>query len=146
MTALDVISLEEAKADLVVDYPDKDNDIKRYIATAVAMVENYTGYMLYERETVYNVPYCGYVEVYNYPLTLPDGFKSISRSLSTVVYGDNSVTATVGYSSKEAIPSPLIDAAMKIVTYLFENRDIYTAGLPIDVQLLLNPYRRSATF
>ncbi len=41
------------------------------------------------------------------------------------------------------IPPPLIDACYKLITYLFENRDMYNVQFPTDIQMLINPYRRA---
>lgn len=149
MGPLDVISLADAKEHLVVDFPDNDVSIERNIKTAIALVEQYTCYKLYERSVTYTMPLCGHKEVYDYPLSITAGqpVKIYDRVLSTIVsaasgYG---VTAAVGYSDVADIPSPLIDGAYKIIEYLYENKDIYEANLPLDVQLILNPYRRSAT-
>jgi len=148
MDALDFISLAEAKYALVVDYPDKDGDITRYIKTSVALVERITNYALYQRANTYTIPSCGYLEIYDYPLNLTTtGLTFQYNVLSTTIRGESglNVVGEIGYVSSADVPSPLKDACMKIITYLFENRDVYEADLPFDVQLLLNPYKRSAT-
>jgi len=148
MDALDVISLDEAKYSLVVDYPDKDGDITRYIKTAVAIVERYTNYALYQRAVTYTLPLCGNMEIYDYPISFDEGNTTYDRVLSVVLSGQSGAKsdATIGYADVADIPSPLIDACYKIITYLSENRDIYEENLPSDVQGLINSYRRSATF
>src|SRR6201986_58556 len=49
MTALDVISLTDAKDFLRVDFPDDDNLIESIISSAVRLVEQKTQYRLYQR-------------------------------------------------------------------------------------------------
>lgn len=149
MTPLDIITLEQAKDHLVVDYPDRDAEIERHIKTAIGFIEKYTNIMMYEREVTYRLNGCG-VEIYDYPfqfVSLIPASRVRNNALSITVYGerDEVITATVGYSNVADVPAPLIEAAYKMITYLFENKDIYSAGLPWDVQMLLNPYRRSAT-
>lgn len=147
MNALDIISLADAKEFLVVDFPDKDKEITRHIKSAVSIVERYTSYMLYERSISYTLPACGYEEIYLYPISFPSGTVTIPQTLSVILKGKVGlvVNATVGYSDVTLIPENLIDACYKIITYLFENKDIYEAVLPSDVQLLINQFRRSAT-
>ena len=148
MTALDVISLDGAKEYLRVDYDDQDNVITRNIKTAVSLIEEYTNVFLYEREKQYAViGYCG-IEIFDYPITITDSsLKKKQNVLSITVFDKigNSVAATVGYSDVDDIPANLIDACYKLITYLYENRDSYTATLPADVQLLVNQFRRNAT-
>lgn len=149
MNALNVITLQQAKDYLVVDFNDRDAEIERHIKTAVSYVEQYTNVMLYEREKVYPIGSRCSVEIYDYPIRFSSApLKSYQNVMSVQVYGEagSSVTATVGYAVASDVPEELISAAYKLITYLFENRDIYTAGLPWDVALLLNSHRRSATF
>lgn len=147
MTALDIISLEQAKEFLVVDFDDRDAEITRHIKSAIGYVEKYTNYMLYERAITYTIQGCS-LEIYDYPLMVSTQVDRVYVNvLSTTYYGKSGtvLTATVGYTNVDLVPEQLIEAAYKILTYLFENKDIYTAGLPWDVQMLLNQYRRSAT-
>ena len=149
MTALDFISLEEAKNSLVVDYQDRDSDIIRYINTAVALTERITNYALYQRAHTYTIPSYGCLEIYDYPIDLsPTGITVHENVLSTTVKGAPGlgVQSNIGYVDPSDAPSPLKDACLKIINYLFENKDLYETNLPLDVQLLLNPYKRSATF
>jgi len=148
MSEFDVVSLVEAKESLVVDYSDRDVEIQRYIKTAVQLVERTTNHLLYNRSISYTIPGCGYLEIYDYPISIdPEDVTLHQNVLSVTVKGksDMVVLATAGYQTTD-IPSPLKDACLKIILYLFENKDIYEANLPFDIQLMLNPYKRSATF
>lgn len=147
MTQFDIISLEEAKLFLVVDYPDKDEEIKIHIKTAIGVVERYTNHMMWQRAKTYTITGCS-LEIYDYPLTVSTTVSRVHKNvLSTTYYNTEGteLSAIVGYASKDAVPSELIDAAKKIITYLFENKDISEANLPWDIQILINSFRRSAT-
>jgi hypothetical protein len=155
MTPLNVISLQQAKDYLVIDYPDRDQEITRLIETAIAQVEQYTCYRLYEREETFfaygyctNLPYCPIVidsvknsdgDTVNYTET------ANPLAINLLCKPQSIITATVGYSDISDIPPPLIQAAYKLITYLADNKDMYTVQLPVDVQMLLNQWRRSAT-
>lgn len=69
------------------------------------------------------------------------------NALKTLLYtAPNSViTLQTGFALADIgkIPPPLIEAAYKWVTYLYENRDSYKADLPTDIQILINQYRRA---
>lgn len=146
MNALDVISLDDAKLSLVVDYPDKDAEITRHIKSAVALIEQYTDVYLYERPRTYALLGCS-LEIYDSPLTFTGTVptKTKQQALSVIVYGKSgdTYTANIGYSNVADIPQNLIDACYKIITYLFENKDAYSVSLPMDVQMLVNQFRRS---
>lgn len=148
MTALDVISLVDAKEYLRVDYADQDSVITRNIKSAVALIEQYTDVMLYERERTYSLLGCS-LEIYDSPIqftgTLPT--KTKQMAMSVIVYGKSgeTFTANVGYSDTNEIPQNLVDACYKMITYLYENRDAYSVTLPADVQMLINQFRRSCT-
>jgi hypothetical protein len=146
-TALDVINLEDAKEYLVVDFTDRDNEIIRFIKTAVSYVENYTNIMLYQRQKKYTL-INGCLEIYDSPIGfLTTSIKTHQNILSVTVSGtlNQEVTALVGFVSSNDIPGEIIDACYKLILYLFENKDIYMAELPWDIQMMLNLHRRSAT-
>lgn len=148
MNALDVITLEDAKDYLRVDYDDQDAIITRNIKSAVSLIEQYTDVYLYEREITYALLGCS-LEIYDSPLTFTGTIptKTKARAMSVIVYGKSgdTYTANVGYSDVADIPQNLIDACYKMITYLYENRDAYSVSLPMDVQMLVNQFRRNAT-
>ena len=156
MNWLDVISLEEAKAELVMTgINDRDAEIERLIKTSIEWVEQYTSYRLYERTETF-IAYCSVTELPYYPIEVDSiaykgvayaNYTTLQLPLSLKVYtpSQSVITSTVGYANRLDIPEPLVSACYKIITYLFENKDAYSVGLPIDVQILLNQWRRSAT-
>lgn len=146
-TPLDVISLESAKEFLVIDFDDRDAEITRHINAAVGYIEKYTNVMMYEREVTYTMLGCS-LEIYDYPISFTDTtIKTKQYVLSVMVYGKygDEVETTIGYSAVEDVPGQLVEAAYKLIQYLTDNHDIYTAGLPWDIQMLVNQYRRSAS-
>jgi hypothetical protein len=158
MTALDVISLTDAKNWLNIDLSDTSQDvhITRLIKTAIAWVEKYTDYALYERDVVIPLLSCNY-GIATYPISITgvvngavdQEYTTQQKSLEVKVlcstWNGSSVNVTIGYADVTDIPQPLIDGAYKWITYLFQNKDIYEMVLPYDVQVLINQYRRSAT-
>lgn len=158
MDELDVISLDDAKDHLVVDLTDiyYDKQITGLIKTAIALVEQYTGYRLYERdETINMLSYCE--NITTYPITINNviqneieqlyivRFSSLSINVECQSWCNSIINVTVGYSDPTLIPHPLISASYKMITYLFENKDAYSTTLPMDVQLMINQFRRSAS-
>lgn len=166
MDALDIISLDQAKNHLVVLNDNfYDAQIEGIIKTAVAMVEQYTGHYFYTRAKSYPVTSCQ-TYLTDYPITLTgitdEQGQSVSSfnvgisqgSLSTIInywgyydcgFGNPTINAIIGYSQASDIPQPLIGAAYKLITYLFQNKDMYAETIPYDVQLMINQYRRSCS-
>lgn len=150
MEATDIISITDAQSWL--NAPDTDN-LKRNIESAIDWVETYTGYYLFQRTKTYQLPSCGY-GISAYPIDI-DTVKNtagdtVSYYTRTGVYNTyvfapvgSIVTATVGFVSKAQVDPILIEAAYKMLTYIYENRDIYVASLPLDIQVFLNKKRRN---
>jgi hypothetical protein len=164
MDGTSVISLASAKVWLSVDDTYNDADITRLINTAVAWIEQYTCYRLYPRDEVVQVytsyNNCGGSTTYipyfpintksinnfdgtPYTTAYPYVFTNTALSLVVQCPPYSSVLLNTGYTDPADIPQPLIDGALKLITYLYENRDSYGSVLPIDIQLLVNQYRRS---
>jgi hypothetical protein len=151
-TALDLITLEEAKAELKVDFAEHDLLITRLIHTAVALIEKRTQHMLYERTETRRIK-SGY-ELYDYPVAV-DSFVSgidytqedhtLYSTLHFYSTGSEVVNLTVGYATKAVVPAPLIEACYELITYLFEHRDAYKAEIPSDIYLIIRPYVRYAS-
>lgn len=159
-----IITLEQAKknlniyfelpegSEIVEDYDDEI--VQRCINSAIAYVEQYTDYALnYVVKTVYTNN-CGVVDLVTYPFeVMTDDVKVERRALSSVLrYKPNTaIDLIVGYDINgigydgEQPPAQLIEACYKLITYFYENRDMYKWDIPTDVQMLLNPLRRSAT-
>lgn len=156
MDALDVISIAQARTWLG-DVEDADEVIQRIITSAIHWVEKYTSYRLYERQIYLNLYEHGQGFPL-YPITIDEvrnaGGAEIEYTTSvgtfdTYIYAPKGsvAKATVGYTEEtlEEAPPELIEAAYKMITYLYDNHDMYTVIAPTDVQLLLNMQRRSAT-
>lgn len=151
-TPLEVISLQEAKSFLEIDFPDYDKKISDLIKASIQWVENYTGYLLYARDMELYSNGCQ-MEIIQYPIntvTVENDkgdevrYKSTRRTLKLLLTAPNEsvVKLNIGFEDAEDIPQPLIEACYKLITYLYENRDAYSMGLPTDVQGLINQYRR----
>lgn len=149
MSALDVISLADAKAFLVVDFNDRDAEITRHIKSAVSLIEKYTNVYLYQRLKTFTL-LGESIEIYDYPIVFIDAeIRKRQMVLSVIVYGKcgDEVETGVGYLlgiAKEEEPI-LIEACYKLITYFYENRDAYGASIPTDIQCMINQRRRSAT-
>lgn len=152
MAALDIITVEDAKNWLSTE---DETALPRLIASAVNWVELYTGHKLYPRtETVYvtrirDTVITGYPAIIVSVLDVlgePVPYKVLSTPKGlTVEYGytAHSITVNAGYQTPGEIPPLLVEAAYKLLVYLYENRDMYPVNMPMDVQFMINKYRRS---
>lgn len=98
----------------------------------------------------------GGLSIYLYPFTITSvqdqstppldvTYTTNRNALKTLLYAapNSVITLETGFADVTQIPSPLIEAAYKWTTYLYENRDSYKADLPTDIQILINQYRRA---
>lgn len=157
MTQLDVVTLQEAKDFLRVDYQDDDAIITSNIKSAISYVEQRTNYRLFDRkEDVYgNGPF----NLYQFPIAIDsvtDGstdevldassykaqYRTLRLYLDVKSCNGVKVTLSVGYTNRDQIPADLIDAVKKMVVHLYQNRDNYQADIPSDIYMLIQPFMR----
>lgn len=126
MSYLDVISLEEAKNHLRVDadFLEDDEAITRMIKSALGYVENFTCHMLYSRSKTYKrYEDDKKIVVFDYPIMqIPTDEIPLHFSWKTEFVTDE-VDLTVGYQTKNDIPSELIDAAYQIIDNWYYNHE-----------------------
>lgn len=139
------ITLQEAKDWLRVDDNADDTLITGLISAAESWVQTYTNHVLNPFTMTVGD---GCHEVYDFPLNVTahsGSYEVEKRSLKSIfsVSKGSTVTISVGYATPALIPKDLITAAKKLITYMYENRDTYSAELPTDVQVLINQYRRN---
>lgn len=158
MDALDVIPLEEAKEYLKIDFDTEDNMITNLIKSAVALVEQKTSYMLYERNEVDFVSNPD--KIYKYPFALADTEEATEydiiekRLYSTIrIIGGTpypcangrSVELTIGYNDTSLVPPALKDACLRLITYWYDQREMEKSEFPSDVYTMIQPYIRDFT-
>ena len=150
MEATEIITVAQAQSWLSA--PD-DTDLERLINSSINFVEQYTGHTLIGLVKTVQLPYCGY-GLKQYPMeivTVKDKndqeipYTTKSGVYSTYIFAPagSYVTIDAGYETLAEIPGMLVEVAYKMLTYLYENRDIYTASLPQDFQVMINKYRRN---
>lgn len=141
------VTLQQAKEWLRVDFDDDDDLIQGLIDAAEGWVETYTCHVLSPKDVVLKgrngvcSDYC-----YLYPINnIPEEVVYETYSLFTQIYlrKGESTTINVGYTNVADIPKQLLTAVKKLVTYWYEQRDVYTVELPNDVQILVNQLRRA---
>lgn len=155
MTALDLISLEEAKIFLRVDFTDDDSLITDLIYSAVETVENKTNQRLYQREitvktyedvTIYDEPLNSIVGVVDEDDAAVD--YTTHYGFNTDVFFDEceklkTLTLDVGYAT-DACPVSLKLACKAIIDYKYNNRQ--ATDIPEAVEVELANYRKLTWF
>lgn len=150
MEATDIISIEDAKEWLSAS---DEMFLKRLIGSSINFVEEYTGHALVSKQQSIEMDTFGYA-IKQYPMTIVSvkdksgnsvNYKTAKRVYNTFVFAPvgSIITIDTGYSTVDAIPGMLVEVAYKMLTYLFENRDIYVANLPLDFQVMVNKFRRN---
>lgn len=143
-----IITLEQAKANLQVDFDDDNAVIERCIKSAISWVEKYTGYILNEGVIKVYADKRGIADLILYPFEVITPNIIIHRkATSSILRGKSNeeIELKVGNWGNEEPPTDIVEACYKLITYFYENRDMYTVTLPTDIQMLLNQYRRSCT-
>lgn len=152
MTALDVITLEEAKDWLRVDFPDEDAKITELIYAAVQWVEGYTGRYLFNRELTHDVTAsescAGTVTIFGKPNLTLISIDGVTDDLPEV--RDNSfridstakvIVYSIGYLNKSDIPQPLITSAKKFLALQYEESIDGQKEVPSEIRRLIDQYR-----
>lgn len=156
MGVLDIISIEQAKRWLQLDDVEDDDldiEIEGLITAAIDWVENYTSYRLWQRSISLPNSKCDQ-KIALYPVTVTSIKDKDNNDVEYKTYVmptklrircplNSIINLTVGFDTPADIPQPLIEAAKKWIVYMYENRDIYEAQLPNDIQMLINQYRRA---
>lgn len=133
--------LQDVKDYLRVD-TDFDNDvIKNLYIASIEKIEQYTSCVIKSRDITINTD--GEYNIYKFPFT-------IVEKTGDVTVCDNRVTIKDGGSVKinfyvdllNGVNNILKTAALKYTYYLYENRDMYEAEIPSDIQHLVNQCRR----
>jgi len=157
MDGTNVITLEEAKEFLKVDFDNDDLIITNLIKAAVGIIEKKTSYMLYERNEISFVSNCD--KIYKYPFSLSesednDNYTIIANRLysSINIIGGieyptqgRGVELTLGYNDPSLIPSPLREACLRLITYWYDQREMQNHEFPSDVYMLIQPFIRDFT-
>ena len=152
MTALNVITLEEAKEWLRVDFNDEDTKITELIHAAVQWVEGYTGLYLFNREVTHEVTAsescAGTVTIFGKPNLTLISIDGVTTDLPTVRDGSFCIDSTakvivysIGYLNKSDIPQPLITAAKKFLALQYEESIDGQKEVPSEIRRLIDQYR-----
>lgn len=150
MEPTEIITIESAKDWLSTK---DETHLPRLIKSALDWVESYTGHSLYSKPVVEKMQ-CGHHLISHYPFVImavrdPQG-NAVEYTYSNSVYdvcinapAGSIIHGVKGYTNMFDIPSVLIDAAYKMLTYMYENRDVYASQAPTDVKNMVSKLRRN---
>ena len=151
MTALDVVTIQEAKDLLRVTWDDDNNLINAIIKTAVSYIEQKTQYYLYKRD-VFEFLDNG-EKIFRFPVALkdaPDGVElhQVGKLYSKISFPNNSsrsIELTIGYDDRSEIPAPLIEACKRLIVFMYDTKEASLAQVPTDVYMLIHDWIRDRT-
>lgn len=135
-----MVTLEQLKEDLRIDFDQDDAILQRNLDAAVSIIERYTGISISEKTLEFtgrDRPF----KLYDvYPIDSIDGATFEDCGPYYVITPDDSgfISIEVG---DEDIPA-LNKAALRVASDLYENIEIRETTLPIDVQMMVNKFRR----
>lgn len=134
-------TLEQLKEDLRVDFPDDDSILQRNLDAATAIIEKYTGLSMSDKTLTFTGKDKPFRLFDVYPIDSVDGGTIAECAGGYVITPtDSTVVVEVG-----SVNYPNLDkAVLRIASDLYENIEISEVSLPIDVQLLVNQYRKTS--
>lgn len=149
-----MVTLEDLKDELNIDFPDMDRKLQRKLDAAIAEVARYTDVYMYKKDIQVTSDGCP-LEFFEYPLKIvsvkDSKGKDIKYSkqqfrLSTEITAPRGSIITLIAGDDPTYKNACIDEGiLRLAVYLFENVDAREVAIPLDVQLMINKERRSAT-
>lgn len=135
-----MVTLQDLKDYLNIDYDNDDSKLDRKLKSAIRIVERYTNHSLRNRVD----------KIVSNGLPIQYFFSPIERITGAKEVCYNDVSATIYSKSGDTIEiilgvsdEPNLDeAVLRIASSLYENIEISEITLPLDVQLLINQFRR----
>ena len=157
-TALDFISLEEAKEFLRVDFADEDSLITSFIGSAVEQIEKATEERLYQRDEVIVTKQDIYT-LLSYPVnqikSVVDKYgnavefeaETIEDTLISLPCDQTKkiITVDVGYTEVNPAPKSLKEACLQLIEHKYNNRSA-SGAIPESILQTIAPYRRLTWF
>ena len=141
-----ILPISEVKNHLRIDddFTDDDNALKRMVASALQFIEQKTNHIFLQSEKAYSRNWnSGYIDIFDYPVSYVGDLTKLDYAGKVRFDADN-VELTVGYGSRLAIPSALIDCALMIIEnwYYASEKKANTQEIPDAAQQIINTYRR----
>lgn len=134
-------TLEQLKEDLRVDFTDDDSILQRNLDAATAIIEKYTGLSMSDKTLTFTGKDKPFRLFDVYPIDSVDGgtFTECSGGY-LITPTEQVVTVEVG-----SVNYPNLDkAVLRIAADLYENIEVSEVNLPVDIQILVNQYRRTS--
>lgn len=136
-----MVTLEQLKEDLHVDYSDDNAILQRNLDAAVAIVEKYTSLVMVARSETKIARVGTKFKVFMSPVSSVTG-GTFEECNDYALITPTATTVTINYG---AVNLPNLDkAVLRIAADLYENVEISEVRLPLDVQLMLNQYRNDS--
>ena len=141
-----ILPISEVKNHLRIDddFTEDDNALKRMVASALQFIEQKTNRIFLQSQKTYTRnANSGYVDIFDYPISYTGVLTKLDYA-GKVRFDADSVEVAVGYGSRLAIPSALIDCALMIIEnwYYGSEKQANTQTIPDAAQQIINTYRR----
>ena len=144
-----ILPLEEVKNYLRIDedYIEDDAYIERMIASAFGYIEKQTNHVFKPTDRTYRkLEQNNRIDIYDTPINTTEFGNNIPIWGSGYMKfcGISEVTLNVGYTSREKVPSELLDAALQMIKvwYFESEKQANTTLIPENVKEIINSHRR----
>lgn len=146
MTAIQIITLAQAKTYLAMDDTSRDDEITRMVGAAIRYVEERTNHIMAEKDKSFNI-WDGCARIYDHPIVsdVPDGIVETDKGLYKVWSGYSTEvltgTATFGYATITDIPEDLLEAAYLMLKFFFFEQE-GSGRIPLAVDMIIDANKR----
>lgn len=151
MTYNEILPLPEVKnyLRLDADFTADDEAIERMVRAAFEHFEDNTGHIIALRENVvYNRPHGErWLDIYQRPVTYTGELTKID-GFGVTKFDADTVTVTLGYTSRDKIKSKIIEAVLQMVKifYFEAEKQIETTLIPESVNQIIHSEKHSIVY
>lgn len=135
------VSLTLFKKIARIDWNQDDEELQLYLDGAVQFIEKYTDVSISDKVITYISNGCP-KEIYSFPILSVTGADNIHYGdMSVIIYAKSGDTVTInlGDSNNKILESACYELALT----MFEQKEMDTISLPVDLQFKVNQFRRS---
>ena len=133
------VTLQDLKDELEITWSEDDLKLQRKLDAAIDIVERYTNHSL-KSKTITLTSTGRPIEFFGAPILSVSGAqRECYNDMGVTLYAKDGdvITISMGVSNIKALD----EAVIRIASTLYEDGEINTMHLPIDIQLLINQFR-----
>lgn len=139
-----MVTLDDLKQELLIDFSDFDVSLQRKLDVAIAIIERYTNIIVRERTGAFVSDGCP-IKFYEYPIqiiSIDKPYKEYKGVDYICIDTEKGANISVKFGDTTTAIPEINEAIIRLAVYLYENKESSSVTLPVDIQLLVNQFRR----